>query len=352
MAPPTELKRENVGRGAQVEAIDLTLSSSDTEQRSRPPLQQQRLPSYIKNEPRGEPGTNRQVRREHRTPGQPPRHSQSRAPAIHPQDLAQIIETSDSRAIRKLLMDLCKLSPALSGAVARGLAAHSTFAQDVIRQHWQKSQASGSKSTRPSESSGQDARERMKQRLSAGHPAHGSSLHRVRSPSDIQLPAQSSGFQSVPSIKHERRSDLAESDSDLDQYIPRDFPVVQPATPSRLPLRHASRPTTTNNTPRFPSSSQRRAPLHDSPPVKHEKKICSQCRETFEENDEEGVCFYHSGKQINVNGNDVCDDCYSPWEDLGCVLSTHVAAPDANVDSFKRNQPNRSQSPSKRPRIA
>jgi hypothetical protein len=336
MTTPNGIKREALGQDAQVEAIDLTFSSSDTELRSRPSQQKQkqRLPSYIKSESRSESGSTRQVKREHRTPGRP---SQARTTSINPQHLERIIETSSSRSLRKVLLELCKLSPALSGAVARGLAIHSTFAQDIIRQHRQTSRASGSRSVRTEESSGLDARERLKQRLAARqHPTNRSNVNR-------------GGSQSVPRIKHEPQINLDESDSDLDQYIPRDFPVVGPMTPDRLPLRHASKSNTTNNTPKFPFSTQRKAPLHDNRPKKREIKTCTRCQETFEDLDD--ICFYHSGPLHKINGVDTCADCDNPWDDLGCVVSTHVAASDANLDPFKRTQPDRSQSPSKRPRI-
>jgi hypothetical protein len=348
MTTPNGIKRETLGQDAQVEAIDLTLSSSDTELRSRPSQQKQKqnFSSYIKSESRSESGSTRQVKREHRTPGRP---SQARTPTINPQHLERIIETSSPQSLRKVLIELCKLSPALSGAVARGLATHSTFAQDIIRQHRQTSRPSGSRSVRTEESSDPDVRERMKQRLAATrHPAHRSSFNRIRSPSGVR-PGRPGGSHSVPRIKHEPQISLEDSDSDLDQYIPRDFPVVGPITPSRLPLRHASKSNTTNNTPRFPSS-QLKTSLHENLSKKRENKICTRCQETFSE-DPHDVCFYHPGPQRRVDGVDTCTRCDSPWDDLGCILSTHVASSDTNLDPFKRNQPDRSQSPSKRPRI-
>ncbi|KAH7121021.1 hypothetical protein B0J11DRAFT_508057 [Dendryphion nanum] len=72
-------------------------------------------------------------------PGPPPqRHGTQR---IHPNDLASIVNTSDQAALRKVLLQLCDSSPALSGAVARGLAPHSSYAQRIIKRQRERGHA-------------------------------------------------------------------------------------------------------------------------------------------------------------------------------------------------------------------
>lgn len=62
----------------------------------------------------------------------------------------RILRTSDPQAIQSVLLDLCKLSPALCGAIARGLAPHSTYAQATIKKYQhQKQDAPQSGSKRP-----------------------------------------------------------------------------------------------------------------------------------------------------------------------------------------------------------
>ncbi|OWY57823.1 hypothetical protein AALT_g4974 [Alternaria alternata] len=58
---------------------------------------------------------------------------------INPEHIKQIITTADPRALQRVLLELCQVSPAFSGALMRGLAPHSTSAQSIISQHWIRS---------------------------------------------------------------------------------------------------------------------------------------------------------------------------------------------------------------------
>jgi hypothetical protein len=323
------------GQDTHVDAIDLTLSSPEPEQRPRLPLQQQQLPTYFKEE-----------RKASRIP---PHTPNSRVRPIDPQHLARIIDTSSSQAVKDVLTDLCKLSPALSGAVARGLARHSTFAQGLIRHHQPTPRAPASRSHVVKKEEGQDAHERMRKRLAARKPASGSSQSRIHSPSTFSGAngVRPTGSQSVPRVKLEQRLDVPDSDSDLDHYIPSDFPIsTQKATPNKLPLRDATRPSTVNRTPSSFSLSERSAR------GRTEARTCTQCHEVVEGEDENGLCFYHKGPELKVNGKLICGECKKPWEtSTGCAFGTHVTAMNANLDSVKRHQAKRSQSPSKKPRI-
>jgi hypothetical protein len=86
-------------------------------------------------------------------------------PSIDPQHLVRILESCDVRALRYVLLNLCKTSPALSGAVARGLAPYSVFAQAIIKgQQRQPHHGSGSRtqSTTPRTQPAPDSSSRMR----------------------------------------------------------------------------------------------------------------------------------------------------------------------------------------------
>jgi hypothetical protein len=319
------------GRGAarqdaHVDAIDLTLSSPEPEQRPRLSLQQPRLATHVKNEDKAS-------RIQSRTPD-------SRARSINPQHLARIIETSSSQAVRDVLIDLCNLSPALRGAVARGLARHSTFAQGLIRQHQHTSRAPASRPPAVKNEEGQDARERMRQHLAARVNASGSNLDRMNSSSTSSgaKGIRPAGSQSVPRVKQERRINMTDSESDLDQYIPSDFPLrTQQATPNRRPLH--------------PGSTQfvrAQAP----PQAKTEARTCVQCQEVVTEKDEDGVCVYHEGPEVRVNGGKMCGGCGVPWaEKPRCAFGVHDVQTTTELNLPKRHHMKQSQSPSKKPRV-
>jgi hypothetical protein len=362
---------------ARVEAIDLTLSSPEPERRSRVLLHQQRLPTYFQ----GDPSHDRkvaQVKSEGKRVKMPPSRSDSRARSIDPQHLAQIIGTSSSQAVRDVLTDLCKLSPALRGAVARGLARHSTYAQGLIRHHQPTSRVPVIKThtvRREREDSG-DARMRMKQRLEARRTASGSSLNRSHElsasssthgtrPTGFQSVRKSSNStahamwpavsQSVPRVKLERQLDLSDSDSDEDQYIPSHFPLnTQPAASSRLPLRDETRSNTAGRTPNSVPLSERpiRAPVVVQPPIG--AKTCTQCREVVEGEEEGGLCFFHTGPELQVNGKPTCGGCKQSWKaSTNCAFGTHVPKDvTLNLPTRSQGQGDRSRSPSKRPRIS
>ncbi|KAF2105803.1 hypothetical protein BDV96DRAFT_355436 [Lophiotrema nucula] len=111
----------------QMDTIDLTNSSPEPSprryavphrSRATPAAQQTRLTDYVKVENQSNGPT--------RTA-----HAQGGANRID--HVYHIIRTTDPQAIQTVLFNLCKVSPALCGAVARGLAPHSTYAQSVIR---------------------------------------------------------------------------------------------------------------------------------------------------------------------------------------------------------------------------
>ncbi|KAH3952034.1 hypothetical protein HBI24_190110 [Parastagonospora nodorum] len=356
MAPPSSsLGIGSTGRSAEVDAIDLTLSSPEPEQRMRLPSQQQRLPIYFKNEGRSSSGDSRRIKSERGSSSTVPR---GQARVIDPQHLSRIVRSTDHRVIQAVLLELCSQSSALSGAVARALAPHSTFARTLIRRHQPNVQESTRSSARPPVrdelNDGQDARERMRRRLAARNAALESSRNQIRSTSTITgaQSARSAGSQSAPRIKNERQPDIEESDSDLDQYIPRDFPVrsQQASSSTRLPLRDVSSSHTARTLVPFSSSQTY---MHGQGTRKQEPraKPCINCHEEIEEEDIDGLCFYHVGPFRLFNGKSLCGQCNKGKEQPGCGFGQHVTKSATEGDALKRHPPNRSQSPSKRPRM-
>lgn len=339
---------------ADADAIDLTLSSPEPEQLPRFTPQQQRPSNYSKTEPRTDPGHARRVKSERGAPSMMPNSSRPRRQAIDPQHLANIVRSTDYQVVEALLLDLCSQSPALSGAVARGLARHSTFAHSIINKHMSNPTATGSKPERVEWGDGQDARNLLKQRLAAQHAARGLSQNRTHSPSSVSGAhgARSNNPQSATKIKRERQLQTADSDSDLDQYIPRDFPVSShQTTPHRLPLREASNSHTTGVASTPSSLSQSLARDRDRPVLDFKPKPCIRCHETVDEDDVDGMCFYHSGPMYNIEDNLTCGNCQKSADEIACAFGTHVTAADTSLDALRRYDWNRSQSPSKRPRI-
>jgi hypothetical protein len=336
-----------------VDTIDLTLSSPEPEQRRQLPPQQQYLPPHLKKEPGSDFGDRAQVKRERGVNGPRPHKSRSHTQPINPQHLARMMDTTEPRVIKSVLLELCKLSPALSGAVARGIAPHSMFAQGLIRQRQANLRAAAARSVKQEDSSVNDAYERTKRRLATQMSVGGPSQARVRPPSSFPSARGmqvADGSQSVPRVKLERRFGTAESDSDLDQYVPDEFPVSsqRPKT-ERLPLRHVSNSDFANHTSRPTSLSDRLIHAQGSSGPRTATKTCKQCHNFVE--DEAGLCFYHPNPEFKANGEERCRKCDEPWKEEGCEIGMHVVENDTNLDPLKRNQQSRLHSPSKRHRV-
>ncbi|KAJ4291879.1 hypothetical protein N0V90_009775 [Kalmusia sp. IMI 367209] len=118
-----------------VETVDLTLSPSpEPDPQPRRPPRQQQLASYLKKENRASPNATRDAslagpRAQTAITTDPP------LPSIPADKLRQIIKTTPPARVSDLLIDLCNASPALSGAVVRGLAPHSVWAQQTIKDY-------------------------------------------------------------------------------------------------------------------------------------------------------------------------------------------------------------------------
>jgi len=193
--------------------VDLTLSPSPSPPRRRPYPHPQPLPP---------------LKTEFPTPRRParplpavPAPAPAPAPApvrINPDHLRRIIDSSDPKKVADLLFDLCIMSPALSGAVARGLAPQSSWARATIR----------------------DYRRRV------GLPAHERSLD----------PSPEPRSDARPRIKSERiKSEIISLESDSDHDVPSHH--IEPSSSSRYSSRRRI-------SPRPPHKTTSRNPINTS----------------------------------------------------------------------------------------
>ncbi|CAO2652923.1 Nn.00g023340.m01.CDS01 [Neocucurbitaria sp. VM-36] len=324
---PTQLTHGLDTRENDVDTIDLTLSSPEPEQRPRTLPRQSQLPNFFKSEPR--PDSMRHVKNDQdKAVG----HGRDAVPHQQTRRLAQIINTSSSADLKKVILHLCQLSPALSGAVARGLAHHSPFAQGPISRH-------GNKPRKPTPIE-DDAfcYERQRQRLAARNKVK---QENSRLPASVPESNQSRAMQrvdatqryavstlhdrlSTPRVKHGIPPASLDSDSDTDNvHVPGAFPrSSQRANMDRTPLRDMLESSSaTNHTPKSLPVSERLASFQRE--SAKEDRLCSQCHETFTKEDD--VCFYHPGREFKQEGTVATWSCCNgSLSDLGCKFGSHV----------------------------
>lgn len=274
-------------------------------------------------------------------------HDSLSAAAMDPEHLSRIINTSSSTAIKGVLLELCKLSPALSGAVARGLAAHSTFAQDLVTKHHHGPRALASTSVRTQaqltstsssindlaprqpasrnvkseHSLDQDAYERMKQRLAPRLAAQTSTKHCAQPPSSTSEVRASRPFasRSTDSTKQLDLVNLGNSDSDNDSYIPREFPLVgELPLPTSRSRQHSARSVLGSS-----STTQARNLSQQGALNEPAQKTCVNCLDRLEEYEEGDVCFYHKGPKIEIDSTRTCGSCMKAWSGPTCEIGTH-----------------------------
>ncbi|KAF2623774.1 hypothetical protein BU25DRAFT_414237 [Macroventuria anomochaeta] len=353
------------GRNTQVDAIDLTLSSPEPEARpqhqvSRYPQQQQPAGAF-KQEPgsshRSAHSGNDHAQRQGSTrsgnvPQQQPRR-------INPQHVKQIIDTSSHRALRHIVLQLCKTSPALSGAIARGLAPHSAYAQQLIRGQQAKSQAQTQHTikTEP-RSNEQDAYERMKKRLGPSNTTQSSAArpNTHRSPAihenrdGLRLPPSS---QKAPTVKREHRASPTDSDDSTDIV---DFLDIDRAARGHDPRNQITASTSSRhhsiaNLSAEGLAGHQRATQYGAPDQK--PKLCLQCGERFKEGDIN--CYFHIGHEGPARPGDIpqytC--CGKFVGEPGCNFGRHISERTGTLTNSKRPSPfpyNGSQW-SKKPRV-
>ncbi|KAF2877594.1 hypothetical protein BDV95DRAFT_559616 [Massariosphaeria phaeospora] len=276
-----------------VDMIDLTRSSSPEPEEPPRRLWQRSSPNApadikIKKSPRGKvarPGAS----------GQPSKR-------IRPSHLHSIIETSDPADIKRVLLHLCTISPALSGAVARALAPKSTFAQATIAQYFPKRA-----------------------------PAPGVKQEPVK---DTPVKAESSskhpqGLKALLSVKRERQPSPTLSDG----YSSAEFLEV-PHTPSR------SNCMLKFETDKTEAHSAKRG------------LRCINCKR-FEV--EEGPqCVFHPGRKTVIKREPRWTCCKRTLGELGCeVAATHVTESNARKRERTPSDPFKyfERQPSKSPRL-
>lgn len=348
MAPTQRNSTWNPGRGgSEIDAVDLTLSSPEPEVRprvvSRTALRQQQLPTHLKPQSlQSSSSTARMKDKGKVTTNLTGKYTQQMR-RVHPQHLEQIMESTDPSALRAVVLQLCAVSPALAGALARGLAPHSSFAFNLMHQRSTKTSTTGT--IKHEQNDDEDANSRLKQRLVPKLFSRDS-----RSPSNFSTTQSVGGPapQSKSQMKREREVEDSDSiwDSDLELTVPGAYPLSARQASSFQPpnSRTASRSPMPTTVPRllFSAGSE----IKTEP--KLESKVCVQCHETVE--DEDGMCWYHPGPERNVDGVSTCGACSGSMSYTGCSFGMHEFESAVDV-AHKRTKPERSQSPSKRLRI-
>ncbi|KAJ4324050.1 hypothetical protein N0V94_001552 [Neodidymelliopsis sp. IMI 364377] len=238
-----------------MDAIDLTLSSPEPEPRARPQANAHQRQQQPATGPKQETGSSSRgvdygIRYAQEQDGSRSRNAPQLQPRqIHPQHVTQIIDSSNPRALRQVVLQLCKTSPALSGAIVRGLAPYSSYAQTLIRSQQAKSQIQTTRAVKTEpKPNAQDAYERMKKTLAtsssgqgSGVRSHGDRLSGISENRDgLRVPKT----HTTPRVKREYRA--SSTDSDESSHIV-DFPdlerlenfTVHPETPPLkfLPIR-------------------------------------------------------------------------------------------------------------------
>jgi len=346
--------------GNSCQTIDLTGSSPEPEempqqrpqQRPQPRPPQRLVQMYLKPEPRAYGMANVGMEARHplasaRNPVGP-----QQARPIHPEHIKQIIETADPRAVQKLLLELCQMSPAFSGALVRGLAPHSASAQGLISQ--QRMQSHQPKVKIQDEDDSDELYEAAKRNLvkpTVPTPSHNSLPAQFRDISGSRPTSRPHGSEFASRVKREPR-ERSQSSSDGDMHLPGAYPR---STTLRTPVRKPSGPSSsvnqtprllTRDTPRSASINKRPAPL---------TKTCTVCHEQIV--DVNAPCVFHSGERHGPEGGSIKWDCCN--EDLdhpGCeFFGQHTTGEELEEDAMaQKKRPSASPGPSratqKRPR--
>ncbi|KAI1514689.1 hypothetical protein L13192_03958 [Pyrenophora tritici-repentis] len=320
------------------ETIDLTLSSPEPEPQARP---QPRAPTrltqtYISRDPR-----QYSISRVKYEPGQAsgPAHvpvAPQRSRPINPDHLKAIISTTDKDDLQNVLLDLCKISPAFSGALVRGLTPHSAFARKMTKQHRVSTQVSGNyRVDNDSDSDGlldegQDNDQYEALQILARPPI--SASHRTGTPLQTQHynlplpPPHVHGSHSVPRIKREYNGSSGYGLHDNGSVQRAYQPTPPRPTALRSPLQNPSGSSpSVYRTASQVSSVQGPSGIRKMPEPAYE--TCVKCKEPFVG---DAPCMYHPGKDYTRSdgsiGWECCDEdspgckfakTHTTWEDLG-----------------------------------
>lgn len=262
---------------------------------------------------------------------------------IKPEDIAHIVNTTDSTHLRKVVIELCSMSPELSGAVARALAPKSRYAHALGMAHNPKSQTQFSRDQiRPNQmpSSG-DSRTPMRhhpsmikyeylQRDRSTPTQNRASLPtpQSRGYSAITTPYNSSSnmspAQSSLSRVKAESSSLSKSRELYDEELSRPGPS-KPRTPQtqtpRAPVQVKPEPSSVNKANSTNMSEEPIVPQQSTMPT-NGPRMCQQCFQSFTDVDD--LCIWHPGSLVDEDGCKRWSCCGEVPSDLGCEFSSHI----------------------------
>jgi len=326
------------------DTIDLTLSSPEpespprTKEQIRVPSQQpQSYSGWPHSAPRVKPETGH-LPRIIPEPGQPsrvhknfsPLAASNRAPGssqqtrqIHPNHLNAILASTDPHDLRKVLLELCQLSPALSGALVRGLAPYSISARGIVSKH------------RPYPQFREPVPLDDNERRLAGHTPYSSQRNRLpwQRPGDQTSSARQHTHAFQPTLRTEREPYRPSTPNDWHPMLSR------PSTSS--PDRELRRPGPSAQKVVHPNAT--RTPLQNLPKgssnINHTSdadvvtqkassqttETCVKCHEPFSDNSQ--PCIYHPGGRMKQeDGRIVWSCCYEDMLSVGCDFGGHHIA--------------------------
>lgn len=320
--------RPSNGKAAtnKVETVDLTFSSSPEPEPQPQPKQphpqrqhdrysgQQQVSSYLQKPPGRTP-----IRSIGASSSTPRHHIAANVsdplPSVSADHLRHIINTSSPQKVTDLLLDLCKSSPALSGAVARGLAPHSSWAQNTIRDYQRRTGVPQVKAE-------------------FGKPFSSSAANPLPSFENRTYASPRTPY-SKPPVKPE--VDILEPDTD-DSLSDLDMILAQPNRSSKGKAAAGS----SSSTHRATSDQNPTSPSHTSEPalsirVKPEPKIttplCMQCNKIIQPGTN---CLVHLGRlKLYTQGIQkirVWSCCNKPSTAGGCYYGVHIPLRESNDD--------------------
>jgi len=372
-------------RNLHMEAIDLTFSSPEPEVRRQHQInnhthhQQPARPSSIREPPvlyQNMPSSDTHTQRRGSA-----NVSQQHPRLIKPQHIKRMLDTSSHRALQEVVLQLCTTSPALSGAIARGLAPRSSWALGLMQQAGSQTRTHHTIKTEP-RASEQDVRAHALQTQRLGSSkAPQSSTSQSRTHHHSTERQKQDGLRLPPIIKREHRPGSANSDDSnniLDLSATgrigppdrqpshrhatagsssRDRSHANPGLSSRnvtvgsssglhanpesshrqVTTSSKSRPGSLAN-PAVQGSSARPGSTRLSAPD-HKPKLCLQCHELFGEDDKN--CFYHPGDKLLARRGDVPQyACCDKFEgEPGCKYGRHVSERIGTYTNTKRPSP-------------
>ncbi|KAF1838296.1 hypothetical protein BDW02DRAFT_13421 [Decorospora gaudefroyi] len=331
--------------------IDLTISSPEPPERQTgpkghsPPRQ-----SCLTFKPERPQHDMTRVKNEYSQPATSARHPgalhEHQAHAVNPEHVKHIIAKANTQDLQKVLLDLCRVSPAFAGALVRGLALQSTSAQGMINRHRKPSQKSSIQSSDDEDRDDvyhQSIRKRLAPSSAISIPRGHALPSRVRNnDSSGTTPPPPHGSQSVPRVKREIDYTTSFVDSDGELRYPRTAPRP---TADWTSLRHIASPSSGINC--IPNSAllakRLIAARKESLPA---TKTCNRCNEPW--TSKETPCIYHPGNKMKqADGSELWNCCDEPEDDPGCQSGEHVTEEVPSLDThLHRKRPSASPGPS------